>query len=157
MSEAQERSAERHARFLSSGLCQQCGNKPLLPGIKYGATCRASNRARGKERRNKLRGEGKCEKCTGPSEGTALCAGCLVHRRALIHGIPPADLAHAIRVLDSRCQVCKTKTELHIDHNHETGERRGLLCGACNRALGLLNENPATIRALADYIERVSA
>lgn len=41
---------------------------------------------------------------------------------------------------------------LAIDHNHATGEIRGLLCQKCNQALGLLNENPVIIRSLLKYI-----
>jgi len=32
--------------------------------------------------------------------------------------------------------ICK----LHIDHNHKTGEVRGLLCGRCNRKLGFIED-----------------
>ena len=40
----------------------------------------------------------------------------------------------------------------HVDHDHETGKVRGLLCSNCNRALGLLRENPDRIDGLARYI-----
>lgn len=52
-----------------------------------------------------------------------------------------------------RCASCRELVELHVDHNHVTGDVRGLLCGPCNRALGLLKEDPMRIRALAVYIE----
>lgn len=42
---------------------------------------------------------------------------------------------------------------LSVDHDHETGDVRALLCSACNVALGRLNEDPERIRALADYAE----
>ena len=59
-----------------------------------------------------------------------------------------------------QCEVCglphgeEAYTRLHLDHNHETGVWRGLLCGNCNTALGLLKEDPERIRALIDYINR---
>jgi hypothetical protein len=43
---------------------------------------------------------------------------------------------------------------LAIDHNHKTGTVRGLLCSPCNRAIGLLKDDPATLRKAADYLER---
>jgi hypothetical protein len=42
---------------------------------------------------------------------------------------------------------------LHVDHCHTTGRIRGLLCSACNQALGLLEEDPQRIKALLHYVE----
>lgn len=42
---------------------------------------------------------------------------------------------------------------LAVDHDHDSGAFRGLLCGRCNRALGLSRDNPETLRRLADYVE----
>lgn len=43
---------------------------------------------------------------------------------------------------------------LHIDHCHASGKSRGLLCDNCNRAIGLLGDEPETLRAAAAYLER---
>lgn len=43
---------------------------------------------------------------------------------------------------------------LCVDHDHETGKIRGLLCHACNRTLGFVKDRPDVLRALADYLER---
>jgi Autographiviridae endonuclease VII len=43
---------------------------------------------------------------------------------------------------------------LHVDHCHETGRVRGLLCSKCNLAMGNADDDPALLRALADYLER---
>ncbi len=45
---------------------------------------------------------------------------------------------------------------LAIDHCHETGKVRGLLCAKCNRALGLLS-NPTLLRKAAEYMENPPA
>lgn len=40
-----------------------------------------------------------------------------------------------------------------VDHDHETGEVRGILCSACNKALGLLQECPDRFKYLIKYLE----
>lgn len=42
---------------------------------------------------------------------------------------------------------------LVVDHNHETGEVRGLLCHNCNRALGLLQDSIHTIDKIIPYLK----
>jgi hypothetical protein len=59
------------------------------------------------------------------------------------------------------CAICgetekpggKFGVHYHIDHDHETGRVRGLLCAPCNVALGMMENDPARLRAAADYIE----
>jgi hypothetical protein len=43
---------------------------------------------------------------------------------------------------------------LVIDHDHVTGKVRALLCSQCNRAIGLLCDDPKVVEAAADYIRR---
>lgn len=43
---------------------------------------------------------------------------------------------------------------LSVDHDHETGAVRGLLCQKCNRAIGLLCEDPALLRKAITYLLR---
>lgn len=57
------------------------------------------------------------------------------------------------------CAVCGNVNRdgifLSVDHDHATGEIRGLLCSFCNSALGFARDNPVTLRKLADYLEGV--
>lgn len=59
------------------------------------------------------------------------------------------------------CDVCHTPSNrtLHFDHDHNredelNGGFRGWLCHGCNSALGWIKDSPATLRALADYLEQ---
>ena len=55
------------------------------------------------------------------------------------------------------CAVCgdkPTDRRLSVDHDHETGEVRGILCDPCNTALGLLQESHERIEALCSYLTK---
>ncbi len=56
------------------------------------------------------------------------------------------------------CAICQNpngwRKHLVVDHNHETGNLRGLLCDRCNRAIGFFEDNPALLRKAALYLEK---
>jgi hypothetical protein len=56
------------------------------------------------------------------------------------------------------CAICarepRGKRPLEVDHDHASGEVRGLLCSNCNRAIGLLDENPELFDRAKEYIAR---
>lgn len=62
-----------------------------------------------------------------------------------------ADILRAKQ--DYKCGVCKEIKPLVVDHCHRTGRVRGMLCGPCNRALGLLYEDPDKIYGLINWLE----
>lgn len=48
------------------------------------------------------------------------------------------------------CGICRAKEILCVDHNHETGKIRGLLCGQCNSGIGMLKDDESILlRAIA--------
>lgn len=56
------------------------------------------------------------------------------------------------------CAICKKhsstfRIRLAVDHDHETGKVRGLLCDRCNRGIGMLQDSPEICRQAAKYIE----
>jgi hypothetical protein len=52
------------------------------------------------------------------------------------------------------CAICRAAPAAHVDHDHETGAVRALLCFNCNGGLGQFRDDPAVLRAAADYVER---
>lgn len=53
------------------------------------------------------------------------------------------------------CAICKLPTEsLVLDHCHDTGKIRGLLCGTCNTGLGMFRDSVETVRAATDYLSQ---
>jgi hypothetical protein len=55
------------------------------------------------------------------------------------------------------CAICggtnPSGFRLAVDHNHETGEVRGLLCTNCNFVLGYSHDDPALLRKTIRYLE----
>lgn len=55
------------------------------------------------------------------------------------------------------CAICKgqptTSHGFHVDHCHETGKIRGLLCHGCNTTLGAVKESVDTLKAMIEYLE----
>ncbi len=75
------------------------------------------------------------------------------------YSITPEEYEIKLIEQDYRCAICKThqselKTSLCVDHNHKTGENRGLLCDLCNRGIGMLQDNPEILDVAAAYIRR---
>lgn len=76
------------------------------------------------------------------------------------YGITLEEYQAMLRSQHHKCAACDVDltqmptNQIHIDHCHTTGAIRGILCGSCNRALGLMRDNPVRLRKLADYVER---
>ena len=79
----------------------------------------------------------------------------LYYRRTF--GITADDVDALIEKQGGVCAICgRTPTRLaswHVDHCHETGVVRGMLCIDCNQGIGKFHEDPARLRAAADYLE----
>ena len=76
-----------------------------------------------------------------------------------VYGLTLDDYDEMYEQQEGRCKICGieekyvSKQRFHIDHCHETGRVRGLLCSKCNKGLGLFKDNANFLREAAKYIE----
>ncbi len=83
------------------------------------------------------------------------------HRRRQLRAkfdLTPEQYAEMLLAQGGVCAICKGPEPregyaLAVDHDHATGEVRGILCSHCNRAVGWLADQPERVRAAAVYLE----
>lgn len=74
------------------------------------------------------------------------------------YGIDTATYERMLSSQNGGCAVCGVKDaggkcrHFHVDHDHETGEVRALLCNKCNPAIGLMDDDPERLEAAARYL-----
>lgn len=113
-----------------------------------------------KKRRVLLRGKGLCEHCGKVTVvSTHYCFDCSKQKSDLNikrkYNLTREEWQQKLEEQEYKCKICKRLFENNIcvDHNHITNEVRGLLCYACNVAIGCLQDDPFTCRLAADYLE----
>jgi uncharacterized Zn finger protein (UPF0148 family) len=86
------------------------------------------------------------------------------HKRMLrrFYGMTPEDYARMLEEQQGRCPICGStpdgerncgRANFAVDHCHETGRVRGLLCNLCNRAMGFFGDSEELLRRAADYLK----
>jgi len=77
------------------------------------------------------------------------------------YGLSSSDYEGLMKKQGEKCAVCfgalkesrgRGANQVHVDHCHETGIIRGLLCGDCNRMIGMSHERAWVLHRAADYI-----
>lgn len=65
------------------------------------------------------------------------------------YGLTPEQFRALFDAQNGLCAICQEPMEdPHVDHSHETGKVRGLLCARCNSGLGFFKDDPeALLRA----------
>ena len=77
------------------------------------------------------------------------------------YGISLEEYQALLEAQDHSCAICgkhqdTEQRKLAVDHNHETGKVRGLLCGNCNMGIGLLGDTPAGLKLAYEYLDRTN-
>ena len=71
------------------------------------------------------------------------------------YGITIADYEAMAACQGGKCAICGVNEQkLVVDHNHQTGEIRALLCHLCNTLIGCARENIAILVAATAYLYR---
>lgn len=69
------------------------------------------------------------------------------------YGLSPEEYEDMYLALGGHCQICDAhKDILVVDHDHDTGEVRGLLCHKCNASIGMLRDSLELLTRAADYV-----
>jgi hypothetical protein len=77
------------------------------------------------------------------------------HRAPVKYGITEEQYRAFEIAQQGECAICgrqESRRRLSIDHDHETGEVRGLLCNNCNSGIGKLGDSVAHLQAAIAYL-----
>lgn len=140
----------------------------MAPKTKRCAKCRRRKavssfyaNARGK---NGL--QDRCKKCckdfqesyrNDPSTRASRLATARKHHLKASYGITEAEYDRLFKLQNGRCAICMKlpgKVRLAVDHDHTTDEVRGLLCGTCNRMLGMAMDSQHLLEMAKLYLQR---
>jgi hypothetical protein len=72
------------------------------------------------------------------------------------HNITKEELLNMKILQNNKCKICGkdfTKCRRVIDHDHKTGKVRGLLCGNCNTALGMISDDINILNNMIYYLK----
>lgn len=92
------------------------------------------------------------KKCRKPATTSGLCGNHITLKNR--YGLTAERMVAIWENPVCENEGCGSTKRLHMDHDHATGEYRGLLCNGCNSSLGFLKEDPDRIIKLAEYIKR---
>lgn len=79
-----------------------------------------------------------------------------------MYGITKADYDTMEAEQEGKCAICREFNfamgtyhtgKLMVDHDHDSGKVRGLLCHNCNRGIGLFKDSPEVASAAAQYLQ----
>lgn len=155
--QGRDRQRRVRAQAADQGKCSTCP-EIAAPGRKMCGECLARHNARQKTYYRDNR-EAILAKLHTP-EGKRRKREKLVKQ----YGLTLDDYDQMLAEQGSTCAICKkpemathwTNGEvrsLAVDHNHNTGQVRALLCHRCNRTLGLVEEDLTLLQAMQEYLK----
>jgi len=101
---------------------------------------------------------GEFGKCKSREDGLQRrCRACtIVYKRGLMYGLSDEQFEAILEAQGGACPICTIKFAKDnppcVDHDHLTGENRGLLCHTCNRALGYFRDNIIFLERAVIYL-----
>lgn len=85
-----------------------------------------------------------------------------LHHLQSTYGLAEDDYEAMAEIQEYTCAICYqpetkkrddgTEQPLSVDHDHETGRVRGLLCHRCNVALGLFRDDVESLKRAVEYL-----
>ena len=170
----------RHAQTYSpkperSGICEHCaGPFTTKRDGKRFCSRKCGELARGeREKQERLaRPARQCQGCEADITGRRSdvvwcsdgCAGKRPSRRGAVrrsrlkrlYGLTVEQYDAMLAKQRGRCAICGSTEPKHtnwsVDHDHVTGQVRGILCSACNTGIGQLQDDPDIVRKALEYI-----
>jgi hypothetical protein len=75
-----------------------------------------------------------------------------------LYGMTKEQFETTLKSQQGRCKICGTDTPgqhgvFVVDHCHETGKVRGLLCSRCNTSIGQMDHDPGKLQSAVKYLE----
>ena len=76
------------------------------------------------------------------------------------YGLSLDDYSELLTKQNNKCAICATSESDHqsgrflVDHNHDTGEVRGILCNSCNSGIGFFNDDKEKLSNAIKYLDR---
>ena len=84
------------------------------------------------------------------------CKVCVSHKGTASRYRIGVEAARTLRSGKCVCDICGRDQKLEVDHNHTTGEVRGMLCSRCNGALGHFCDDVDLLRKAILYLQNGS-
>jgi hypothetical protein len=73
------------------------------------------------------------------------------------YGLTPDERDAMLAMQGGKCKICgqvePDRRSWAIDHCHDSGKIRGILCRSCNLALGLVRDDKGVLKAMIEYLD----